>query len=290
MKPRRYFVCLDEIRQNFVFGERFRDSYIRTVTLSDGSTRTIKLTPTVRDGQEYVELNDSGHISYMGLGGTTTKGPMMVHVWSLELAYPDEQSCANAMLAAPMVQELYQSLGTDPDTVKACLNDMQSAGDNPDIDFVLATEKDRHGHAPPFPLEIRTLIGLVLRGSPEVKQALTPRGGKPGDIPFFVAHQQREAELESLWPAVDQQTGRAVLLDDPFTSMRVATDELEVSFGLDPKSAHSKMLEVHTAGSCVLELEPGNDVAGTCRRLNAGWRSRGLPLYCHPQRADAVAV
>jgi hypothetical protein len=44
VKAKAFVVCLDEIRQNFAFGECFVGSYIRTVTMSDGSTRTIQLT------------------------------------------------------------------------------------------------------------------------------------------------------------------------------------------------------------------------------------------------------
>lgn len=282
--PRRFFVSLDEIRQSFVFADQFRDSYTTTVTMSDGSTRTIRLTPMVRDGQEVVELNDGGRITYMGPHGTQTNGTLMIRLLSRELSYPDEKSCALAMLEAPVVQALYESLGTDPGSVKTRLSELQLQGDNPDIDAVLATDSGWLSHSSDVPLELRLLIGVVVHGSPEIKQALTPRDGAPGDVPFFVVRKQRETELQSLWPAVDQQTGRVVLLDDPCVSMRAAADALEASFGLDPQSAHTKMLEIHTTGSCVVELEPGSDVADTCRRLNAGWRSRGLSLYCHPQR------
>jgi ATP-dependent Clp protease adapter protein ClpS len=283
MQPRTFFVFLNEIRQNFVFGDRFRDSYTRTVTMSDGSVRTVKLTPVIRNGEELVELDDGGHITYMGLNGTTTNATLMIQLHSRELSYPDEKSCAVAMLDAPVVQALYLSLGTDPDSIKARLSELQPQGDNPDIDYILTIDSAWHRHSRDIPLELRLLVGLVVHGSPAVKQALAPQDGQPGDVPFFVARKRRETELQSLWPVADQQTGRVVLLDDPFTSMRTAADALESSFGLDPKSAHGKMLEVHRAGSCVLELGPGSDVADTCRRLNADWRSRGLSLYCHPE-------
>ena len=79
-KTREFVVSIDEIRQNFAFGERFAGPYTRLVTLSDGSQRSIKLTPMVKDGSEVVELDDSGHISYMGLHSTTTNGNLMVRV------------------------------------------------------------------------------------------------------------------------------------------------------------------------------------------------------------------
>jgi hypothetical protein len=54
--------------------------------MSDGSTRTILLTPMIRDDRPVVELNDSGHISYMGLHSTTTNGNLMVQLREI----PDE--------------------------------------------------------------------------------------------------------------------------------------------------------------------------------------------------------
>lgn len=86
MKAKAFVVCLDEIRQNFVFGEPFAGCYAKTVTMSDGSTRKIALTPMIRDGKDVVELDVDGHISYMGLHSTTTQGTLMVQVCEV----PDE--------------------------------------------------------------------------------------------------------------------------------------------------------------------------------------------------------
>jgi hypothetical protein len=80
VKTKEFIVCLDEIQQNFVFGDQFVDSYTKTVTMSDGSTRTIKLTPMIRDGRPVVELDDTGYITCMGLNGTTTNGKLMVQL------------------------------------------------------------------------------------------------------------------------------------------------------------------------------------------------------------------
>jgi hypothetical protein len=84
VKTKEFLVCLDEIQQNLVFGEQFTGSYTNTVTMSNGSTRTIKLTPMLRDGRPVVELNDTGHITYMGLNGTTTNGTLMVQLRDIE--------------------------------------------------------------------------------------------------------------------------------------------------------------------------------------------------------------
>lgn len=52
VSAKAFIVCIDEIRQSFASGEPFVGSYTKTVTMSDGSTRTISLTPMVRDGVE----------------------------------------------------------------------------------------------------------------------------------------------------------------------------------------------------------------------------------------------
>jgi len=80
MSKSEFVVFINEIAQNFVFGDRFSESYTKIVTLSDGTTRTIKLTPTVRNGRPVVELNDTGHITYMSLDGTATNGSLMVQI------------------------------------------------------------------------------------------------------------------------------------------------------------------------------------------------------------------
>src|SRR6478752_1875078 len=83
---KRFIVCIDEIQQNFVFGEEFAGRYVKTVTLADGTTRTLELTPVVRNGELMIELNDSGHCSYMGIDSTTTNGRLMVQVRDVDTA------------------------------------------------------------------------------------------------------------------------------------------------------------------------------------------------------------
>ena len=40
-----FVVSIDEVAKNFVFAEQFSSSYEKTVTMSDGSERSIVLTP-----------------------------------------------------------------------------------------------------------------------------------------------------------------------------------------------------------------------------------------------------
>jgi len=89
----KYMVSIDEVKQNFVFAEPFDDSYTHTVTMSDGTQRTIGLRPMMRDGVQVLELSDKvgtgpgkGGITYMGLDSTTTNGKLMISVDDLAAA------------------------------------------------------------------------------------------------------------------------------------------------------------------------------------------------------------
>jgi hypothetical protein len=83
---KQYIVSIDEVRQNFVFGEPVSGAYTHTVTLSDGRTHEVTLRPVKRKGIELVELTDKTKdgtgLTYMGPNGTTTNGHLMVGVKS----------------------------------------------------------------------------------------------------------------------------------------------------------------------------------------------------------------
>jgi len=85
---KRFLVSVFEIRQELVWADEFAGRYTKTVTLADGSTRTIELTPMVRDGMSVVEFKDTGHRSYMGTlavrTATTTNGALMVRIADLD--------------------------------------------------------------------------------------------------------------------------------------------------------------------------------------------------------------
>lgn len=84
ISKQRFMVCIDEIQQNFVFGAEFSGQYCKTITLSDGTCRTVELTPMIRDGQPVVQFKDTGGCTYMGLNGTTTNGRLMVQIRDLD--------------------------------------------------------------------------------------------------------------------------------------------------------------------------------------------------------------
>ena len=84
MSKKRFIVSIYEVRQEVVFAEEFSGRYARTVTMSDGTTRTVELTPMIRDGRPVVEFKDSGGFTYIGTArvstGTTINGTLMVNV------------------------------------------------------------------------------------------------------------------------------------------------------------------------------------------------------------------
>ena len=84
LSQKKFLVSIDEVKQNFVFAEEFSGRYKREVVLSDGSKRTIELTPMVHNGMRVVEFKDTGGHSYMGLNGTTTNGTLMVQLRDVE--------------------------------------------------------------------------------------------------------------------------------------------------------------------------------------------------------------
>lgn len=89
--PHHLGVSIDEIGKTFVSRHPFSGSYAAVVTMSNGSRRTIRLTPMMRDGMLVVRFDDDGGHSYMGPNGTTTngtpaRGMLMVQLRNLD--YP----------------------------------------------------------------------------------------------------------------------------------------------------------------------------------------------------------
>lgn len=80
LSKRVFRVSIDEVKQNYVFQEKFSGSYSKTVVLSDGTKREVTLTPMVRDGMQVVELKDTGGLTYTSLNGATTNGKLMIQL------------------------------------------------------------------------------------------------------------------------------------------------------------------------------------------------------------------
>ena len=89
-----FAVSIDEIRQNFVFGDIFSDSYTKSLTMSDGSVREIVLRPMMKNGHLVVQLKDGNHVSYMGPNGTTTNGKLMINLTEIDALTEEPASSA----------------------------------------------------------------------------------------------------------------------------------------------------------------------------------------------------
>lgn len=83
-----FVVSIDEVSQNFVFGERFSGSFEKTVTMSDGSERSIVLTPMEKDGRLTVKFQDGQGHTYMGPNGWTYNGTLLVNLRNYDQLAP----------------------------------------------------------------------------------------------------------------------------------------------------------------------------------------------------------
>lgn len=88
LSKKRYAVTVYEVRQRVVQGEEFIGQYSRTVMLSDGTQRTIKLQPVVRNEEPLLEINTGGATTFSGIiplrSAAATHGTLMVHVVDLD--------------------------------------------------------------------------------------------------------------------------------------------------------------------------------------------------------------
>jgi ATP-dependent Clp protease adapter protein ClpS len=172
LSKKRFIVCIDEIQQNFVFGDQFAGGYTKVVTLSDGSTRTIELTPMIRDGRPVVELKDTGGHTYMGLNGTTTNGKLMIQIRDLDV-----------MLPASPVLSRETSLITFPEFVPPGFTQgIEILNDNTTpMEFVTSI--------------LRSCLSLDLKDSNRMMLQIHTRGGALLPTPSFVEAQRIAAQV-----------------------------------------------------------------------------------------------
>jgi ATP-dependent Clp protease adaptor protein ClpS len=84
----RFIVTIYEIKERLVFADEFAGQYTKSVSLSDGRTRTIQLTPMIRKGESVVEFKEADYRSYIGMirvrTGGYTNGNLMVRIDDLD--------------------------------------------------------------------------------------------------------------------------------------------------------------------------------------------------------------
>jgi len=83
LRVKRFLVSIDEVSNKFVFAEPFEGNFQKTLTMSDGSKRTVQLTPLIHKNKQLIALADNGKTTYMGMNGTTTNGNLMVQISEL---------------------------------------------------------------------------------------------------------------------------------------------------------------------------------------------------------------
>jgi ATP-dependent Clp protease adapter protein ClpS len=88
LSKHRFVVFIYELRETLAFAEEFTGQYTKSVTLSDGTTRNVELTPMMRNGMPVVELKGTGGSNWIGmmrvLTATQTHGKLMVQVLGLD--------------------------------------------------------------------------------------------------------------------------------------------------------------------------------------------------------------
>jgi ATP-dependent Clp protease adapter protein ClpS len=81
LSKRRFVVSMYEIREEIAWAEEFTGQYIRTVTLSDGTTQQIELTPAARNGAPVIRLSGGNAIGLTRVrSGSYVNGNLMIQV------------------------------------------------------------------------------------------------------------------------------------------------------------------------------------------------------------------
>ncbi len=157
LAKKRFIVSIYEIRQELVFAEEFSGQYVKTVTLSDGTTRTVELTPTMHNGRVGMQFNDTGYRTHMGMlplrNGSHTNDTLMVRIVDL-----DDRPRSRLM---------------SPDTSVTSIAELVPAGFTQGIEIL-------NDNATPMDFVVAVLVahlGLSLEDSRHTMLAIHERGG-----------------------------------------------------------------------------------------------------------------
>ena len=119
----RFVVFIYEIKETLVFAEEFAGQYTKNVTLSDGRTRAVQLTPMIRNGERVIEFKDTGHRSYVRMvrlqTGAHTIGNLMVQIHDLDDLDAAQAEWLSRHTSASPVLPAGTSLLSMPDFVPA---------------------------------------------------------------------------------------------------------------------------------------------------------------------------
>jgi ATP-dependent Clp protease adapter protein ClpS len=205
LSRKRFVVSIFEIRQEIVAAEEFAERYSKTVSLSDGSTRTVEVTPMMRKGNLVMELEDTGHRTYMGIipvgTGTQTNGNLMVRIFDLDDADPARAEGRSRAPASPVLPP-ETSLVSNPDFVPpGFAHGIEILNDNTTpMSFVVAI--------------LSAHLGLGPEDSRDTMLAIHTRGGALIPTPSLADAQRIAAQItaeatESGYPLVCRSTSIA---------------------------------------------------------------------------------
>jgi ATP-dependent Clp protease adapter protein ClpS len=165
----RFAVSLHEIRQELVHHEEFAGQYVKTVTLSDGTTRTIELTPMIRNGDLVVEFKEKEYRSYMGLIPVRTGG-YINHTLMIRLTDMDDVDAARAEWRS---RRQVTSAVLSPGTSLISMPEYVAAGFTQGIEIL-------NDHATPMKFVVDVLsahLGLSPKDSNQTMLSIHTRGG-----------------------------------------------------------------------------------------------------------------
>lgn len=176
LSKKRYVVSIYEVQEH-AFAEEFSGRYVKTVTLSDATTRTVQLTPMMRNGIPVIEFDDTGGHSYMGLmrvrTGTQTRGNLMVQIID-----PDDRP------ASPVLP---------PDTSLKSIPELVPPGFTQGIEILNddATPMDFVAQV------LSTCLGLSRKDSVQMMLAIHTRGGALVPTPSLADAERIAAQISS---------------------------------------------------------------------------------------------
>lgn len=154
LATRRFAVFMYEIRQELVWGEGFTARYVRTVTLSDGTTRQVELTPATRDGATVMQFAGGNALGLARVrSGTQVNGNLMVQVIDLD--------------------DLPQATVLPPETSLASMPEFMPTGFSQGIEIF-------NDHVTPMEFVVELLkahLGMSAQASQHAMLAIHTRGG-----------------------------------------------------------------------------------------------------------------
>lgn len=186
LAKKRFVVSIAEIRQEIVFAEEFTGGYIKTVPLSDGSTRTVELTPMMREGRLVMEFKDTGHRTYMGMipvrTAVHTNDNLMVRIFDLDDVDAARAEWRSRLPVSPVLPP-DTSLVSNPDFVSpGFTHGIEILNDNTTpMEFVVAV--------------LSAHLGLSLEESKGTMLAIHTRGGALIPTPSLADAQRIAAQI-----------------------------------------------------------------------------------------------